>query len=543
MKQLLNKICLHLLFLATLTTILFLPVVKQTSIAPPDFYYPKVNKILGDYYFYISSIQQGRIYFQEYDLYTTENTNPNRLVHPYYLLLGQIGKYTGISDVDMYWTGLYAAFILMYIYAFLLVSLFFSGKYRWIALFLIFFAGPFPAVTLSFFGNSFPLGTSWWTYMDIYSRLTAMPHHLIGQALMVSAVYYLLRFLDRKKYRYAVFCAAASTFGVFLYPLPIIYFLVGCAATVFLICIKNIKSGLGKLFRLNKRYIFPLSIIFAFPIFSVVLVYQNMVSAGFPWSIMVFWDAKLWNTPKEFYPYTLTVLLLSYGILPVLAGIGLFVRRKKMRFKDLFLVCLLAVPLFFYYLASRNLIMMMKIRCPHGAPYVFGGLLATYGIQRLLALGKTKTVKRIICIVLALILSANAVSGLISYWLPEVNIQRFNSNVYLSKNRMEAISYINKTIPPFSNFMVHYYEGVYLPAFTIQRVYIGLEGGTLNFTDKWLMAERFFNGSLTQYEIKRLFDTNRLEYVYWDKGVFPLQYKNMFRPIFQNDEIAIYRYL
>lgn len=158
-----------------------------------------VNGIGEDYYYNLMVIRQGLEGSQEIDQYTTEDTKP-AVIHPYYLLLGRIGALFGATPVSMYAIGLYAAVLAYCLGSIVFVRTTLHTRWHIPAFFMLLLCGPFPPISIHIAGYSIPIGTAWWTHMDQFGRLSAMPHHIIGQAGCIVASAFAYRWLTHETY-------------------------------------------------------------------------------------------------------------------------------------------------------------------------------------------------------------------------------------------------------------------------------------------------------------------------------------------------------
>ncbi|KKU83553.1 MAG: hypothetical protein UY10_C0005G0004 [Microgenomates group bacterium GW2011_GWA2_47_8] len=199
-----NRLPRHIIFHSILIFILFLVIVipaayHSQKISPgnvPTF--SNLNNI--DYFFYLSNIRQGGDFGKDYDLFTTElPSDAAAQFHRYYIYLGKIGAFFGLEPMYMYYAGLFFADVLYYFFCWKITGIIFPKKsrWRWLAMVLVYFLSPLPRYTINIFGTPVFIGTTWWTYLDPYSRLLAVPHHMLGQAFMLGQVYFFLRYLEQ----------------------------------------------------------------------------------------------------------------------------------------------------------------------------------------------------------------------------------------------------------------------------------------------------------------------------------------------------------
>ena len=95
----------------------------------------------------------------QHDQMTTEDI-PARFTHPFYLILGRIGAFTGLSDIFLYHASIFVLLIINYIITYKTIKILIPKSYVWIALFFAFFAGPPPRV-IEIFGKIIEGNLSW----------------------------------------------------------------------------------------------------------------------------------------------------------------------------------------------------------------------------------------------------------------------------------------------------------------------------------------------------------------------------------------------
>ena len=106
---------------------------------------------------------------------------------------------------------------------------------------------------------------------------------------------------------------------------------------------------------------------------------------------------------------------------------------------------------------------------------------------------------------------------------------------------MDAVRFLNSNTPSGSSVLVSYFVGVYIPAFSHNKVFIGHEGSTFDFWTKWYLSIRFFDGLNTTDEAQKILKDYKISYVYWDRGELPPAYGSLLEPIFQSRSVRLYK--
>lgn len=532
-----KNVFFHLIFLTFLYIIAILPQYWYTKAAPPNTFYTRVNRNLQDYYYDISIIRQGKNAFEEINQYTTEDDVP-LIIHLFYLAIGRIGGILGISPFDTYYYALYFSLAIFYLFSYLLVKKLFPPSYRFLCLLIIFFASPLRNFPINILGREYWLGTSWWTQTDVYGRLTERPHHSFSMALMVATTYCLFGFLSQKKYSHLtltiLFCSAAIIFS----GTPGLIFF---AATTILTGCYLFTSLFNRSFKKTGKTLVGLTILLCLTL--PILYYMKLqTSSGYFGNIMTDWGYNTFR--KEVYPCVFYVLLVSYGILPIFFIPAVMLFLAKPRFDRLFIFFVTMLPFVFYLSSVYGFLEINKIRFAYSAPYVFAGITATFGIMALTKLIKSQKYSRFFRLLIFLIFFINAVVGLAVYWKPLLNNGNNHlnfTNIYIPKKYIKALEFVDSHSTTYSHVLSTFGIGMYIPAFTHNKVFVGNESATMNFVLKNYLANQFFEGKMTSPEAEKLFTDYKIAYVLWDRGKLPDSYISLLTSIFSQDNVNIYK--
>lgn len=529
-----KSISTHAFFFLLFVLIIGLPLKHQIDISPPGTFYPKIQGIFQDYYLDISIIKQGRIQWEEIDQYTTEKTALSK-VHLYYLALGRIGKWIHIGDIEMYYLGIFTSLILFYVFTYKLISLVVSDKYRTLALYLVFFGGPFPAMTIPFFGNKLAVGTQWWTYMDIYNRLMLRPHHFLAGALLVGSVYYFLLFYRKIKIKFVLLSALLCATAVFISGIAGIIFILASGLSVFILFLRGFLIRKSQNIRI---FCLGLFIIISFSVYPLYFLKKELAS-GFPNSTISVWGYQTFRA--EVFPYLFSVYVLSLGLLLPLGLLSFWSIFKKYQFERIFIALAAFFPYMLYLLSVNGVLHVNKLRFVYSAPYVFWGILAVWGIELILSRFQGKKYMNLFSRGLFFLLIINTLFSLKDYWWEKLYKKEIFLNTYIPDEYMEAVDYLDKNTSHYSSVLSTFYVGSYLPALTYNKVYIGNETSTYNFSQKWWFAEQFFKKALPAGEVKQLLSQNDINYVFWDQGDLLPDYAQFMVKIYQNELVSLYK--
>lgn len=520
------KVLPHILFFIFLLFIAFVPLYRQISNTPKGTFYTRWHGEFPDYYLYLSFIHQGRTEWKLTSTYTTEEKKTT-YIHLFYLVAGKIGKFTPLSDIDIYYTSIFFSLLLFYIMSWLLVKLLIPSSYRWFSMIIIFFASPPPPINFPFF--NIPIGTGGWTKMDLYSRLIHVPHHFAAIALSMASTYYLIRFYKERKIRFALFCSLTQILAALFFIIPSLLFFIS-SLIIFPYFLVSKRFGFKKA---NIRLYLGFILIFISSLISFVFVYKQLSIAG--WSG---WEYQHFR--PERWPYLFSIFVSSYGILPLFIPFAILLMYKKPRFDYLFIIVATILPFSLYLLSYWGILPITKIRFMYSAPYVFAGLFSTFGLIYLLkSFGKSK---RILIIGLILVLFiTNIIWGIYSYYLPKFIPLAPYQNIYIPNKYLRITNYLSINTPKFSNLLSKYSSAVFIPAFTNSKVFAGHPFAFFEHPEKREILENIYSGKMTTEDFLNVIKKYNLEYVLWEEKDLPDQYKNILTEEFKIENLIIYK--
>ncbi|KKS47153.1 hypothetical protein A3J20_04610 [Candidatus Gottesmanbacteria bacterium RIFCSPLOWO2_02_FULL_42_29] len=521
-----KNLLIHSFFWPVVLIVIILPDLRRISYTPGDSFYPLIHKIHEDYYGYLSYIKQGRSQNYIINQYTTADLPPSYL-HNYYLFLGRLGKIFSLSDIYMYRIGLYFPLLLYCLYSYCLVSFLIPSKYKWPALFIIFFASPFPDKMVTILGRDFNFKAEWWTGLDAYSRLTMKPHHFMSTSLMLASTFYFLKYLKGRNLRDLIYTGFLMLPAMIFFAMPA--FILFCALSAVL--------GFYLVTRKPKiRESLVIIIIFLSSIASLIFVNWEAKKIN-----LVTWESVRLNSPQDSLLKLTYRFFLPLGILPVFFIPAVFYIREKRKPKYIFPMLIVAIAYLLFILSAKGIVPLPMIRLVYYAPYVFGGLLATMGLIYVTEKINSTAWKRAALSGITILLITNAFFGLQSYWWPELFKKEIFINTYIPKPYLQAMDYLKLNTKQYSNVMSTFYTGMFIPAFTYNKVYIGHEAVPADFPTVWWTAENFMSGQFSQDEARRILSENRILYVFWDQGNLPPAYAELMQPLYKHEYVTIYK--
>jgi hypothetical protein len=511
-------------FLILLSFLIFYPVYAHTAATPKGSVYTKVHgTVVADYYIYLSVIRQGRIQSDVTDQYTTENTSQSQL-HLFYILLGKIGKITGASDIFMYYAAMYMSFVILFFGAYFLSRLFLPQSWIWVALSVIFLAGAWPG------------STGWWTYMDVYKKLTLIPHHYFAAALEVWAVVWFMLFIRKRKTLFAILSGLTIAVANIFLPVP---------GFVFTLSILLLTFGVLLFKRTTvKSFIWLMTgVLYIVALSGITIFYQylELTTLGFPWTEVLKWEFA--TLQAERYPYTLGVYCISFGVIPLFI-LGNITNLKKTVTKErVLLYILIIVPMILYEASVAGILKINKIRYAATDPYVFGGILAVYGLYTLHQMLKSRVKNILFFSLVGCVLAGNILAGLYSYWWKDVRTIPMVANIYIPQAYLDTLSYLDTHTPHYSRVLSTYYVGIYVPAYSYSKSFLSHEVNTLDFWKKWGPVEAFYNGAMNEHDAASFLSEYHLQYMIWDAGELPRVYAPLFQFLYRSGRVGLYKVL
>ena len=541
-KRIIAGILVSTVVLSSIFSVLVLyPPYHLTAIAPPDVYYTKPHHNLGDYYVYLAAIRQGRLGISGINRYTTDRV-PTQHLHIYYEFLGQIAQKIGVTDTMMYYLAIVAALFLSTLTALLFIHTLVPRGYRVLAGFFVFFSGPLPPWWFSLFGIKIFLGTSYWTRTDVWSRYAMVPHHGMGAALTGLSTWFLFRFVEKEKPSDAVvsgllYSASAVVFfvPVFLYGVSFVLLFAGMGAYYgLLIGMKKMSvRELRNTCKKRKTVFLGLCMIGMLTALTGFFMFRmgpvaSMVSAEHHYG------------SSEQFPFLFSLFVLSHGILLLLYPFAVWRMKRVLWVERLFLVSITVTPWILYLLSAWGIFPVAKYRLVFTSPYLFGGILATLGLIRLLPRVRKKF-RGFVIFGTTLVILSTGIGNILSYWVEMTKPTYPYVNIYIPKPVMEGVAYLAASIPPYSHVLTTFFTGMYIPSYTYASVYVGHELLSPNSEDKLWFSLAFFNGTMALDEARRFLKDNTIEYVFWNVPESPSRYSDILEEVFQNNSVMIFK--
>jgi len=514
-----HELLFHIVSIILLTFILGYPLYRQCVTRPPGSVCVYSYGSWTDYFTYVSYIRQGSMYISPINQYTTENMPPLS-THWFYGAIGAIGSAFKLHPIVIFHGSIYLSFLLYYAFATLLVRHFLMGNYRYIAFFVVFFSGPFPPLLFSLGKESFTFtAIHWWTKMDPYWRHFQIPHHIFGLALMVATVYFLLRFLREKNFKWCIAATFLQGIGTQVFPVPGTVVLIAYVLIIlFLVLTSFTRAKLKNIRVVNKQLIVGTALFTIVSILSIILTFQRLSSLNHYLDTLK-WEYETFH--QEIEPYTFSNFIYSYGLLPLFFIVALPGILSRKRSQEVFLSLCFILPILFYVISLLEFFHMNKLRMIYTAPYVYGGILATIGIKDFIHTIHRRIVKRFVFSFLVVILLLNSIVTLKSHWVPWLTTLPIFLHTYPQKPYMDMAKYLDANLPVFTPVFTYYELGILLPAFSYVKVFNGHDTATMDGWNKDLITKDFYAKKLSEDQARIVLKKYQIEYVIWDNSNTP----------------------
>jgi hypothetical protein len=245
---------------------------------------------------------------------------------------------------------------------------------------------------------------------------------------------------------------------------------------------------------------------------------------------------------NEVNPTTIWAFLTAIGLLlPFgLASYVSLIRRK--RFDGIFVILLALLPIVMYLMSVNGILSISKLRFAYTAPYVFWGILAAYGIRGIIRAIPSTSFRPVVKAVILMLFLANAAIGLYGYWFPMIaKPTNFYSNMYIGSDYLNVMQYMNTHVPHYAHVMTQFHTGMFVPAFTDVRVYVGNEMSTVDVGRKEGISNTFYWSGLSFDQVVELFKRDSISYVLWDVQQPPQGYDAIMKPVYQSGGITLYK--
>jgi len=474
------------------------------------------------YMAWMKQASDGKILFE--DKYTTENQS-GMFFHPLFLFCGKLAGLLNMNMINAYhgMRLLFGILMLIFIYFF---SASFIKDIKIRKYFLIFvsisagwgFLAPNPVVWFNQY-NIMSLDM-WITEASTFLIFLTKPLFAFALILILAIFLLMLEAFKTGKSKYVYFSGILGVLLALTHPYDV--FSVYAVLFVFLIAK---KAPL-------KEYL--LFILFA-SISITGLIYQALLFTHDP--VFKEWSKTITATPNPLS------FIIGYGFAGVFALLYLFDKKWSKDKSNLFLliwiVTILAVS-YFPVKFQRRMILGLHIPIALLAvKYFFECFIPALKKLRLF-----KTLKPDILFVILVIFTIPTNIRYIYDCYSDMKINVYNYNIF--KDDAEAFRWMDANTDKKDAFIASRIIGMYIPAWSGNKVYAGHYDQTVNYTSKIQDIKVFFEGKTNAKAIEAFLKSNRISYIYsgtFEKiiGIPDFEKMSFLKKVYTNKTVDIYR--
>lgn len=462
--------------------------------APPDAPYSYATGHLGDFYGYSYMIrrgQEGHILYK--NVYSGEQTS-EVLSQPFFHILGMISRPFAVAPGFIFTVARLVGWLALFGSVCILIERTIQKESTKILAGVFFLSSTSIFDIRAFFHNgTIVTPTMYNDYFDLFSKYVRIPpHHLVSFVCMIGILLGISAG-GMRRFTFLILLILAACIGLLQ---PYISFFLGIILGTYLF-IHWISSK-----RLPHNTPLIISII-GISIVMVLLNYyllQHVLRLPFASTGAV-------STPRYI---TFGTYLTALGPLVWVSLLVFWNRSMSAKPMVKLLVLWAWVPCIFFLLpeignvTSTNRLLQTYQQLPCA-------ILAAIGADAVLNNYRYRVALVLVLSFLSLSYGFVSYAGDINQDLHAINTAYFN--VYIPKYLSETFSYIDSHTPADSMMLGGTSVSAMVPAFTHSRVFIGHDSNTPNYSQKVGEAMAFYQGTMTDQEVKRFVSSNHIAYI------------------------------
>lgn len=519
-----------------------LPIVLHYFHCPKGYYYPLLDKITADDYYYLSLIRygMGSAWLTKIPYVIAEHKSS--LIQIFFILLGKLSLLTNIGPAEIFAIFRVIGGAVFVLSTVLLFKTVLSKSQTRLAFIFFLFAQPLVWLNDGLFTKAFGVWIWVWHYGEAARRISSIPpHYTLGRALAVLSLLLLFLFIKKRRLSSAFTGAILAFLAGIIYPPPVfIIFFSLSLAFVFYAFLKKLTL---------KNILTPKNLGIVFFILGFVLplvVLKSELAKGHPWSG---WS-KIelgWNKPNQHFEWNYLRML---GVLVVLTPFSLpkVFARKDVSYFKLFLFLWFISPFILFPLS--NILSVGKIRFTEGSQIVPLSVLAIWGIDYLF-----KKIKRLFSLQTAKIFIKSFLTVFIVYFSFITVHVGFNltlnlwppwRNIYLHPDELKTLSFLARNAEEDSIIVAGEHVSAFIPAFARVRTVIGFPGAYSRFADYSFEKEKIegiLTASLSESEVMDYLLKRKVNFVYYDTSIHGKKefYPEILESVYKNKYFEIYK--
>lgn len=530
----------------------FLYELSMTARYLPESRYPLFEADFApDQRVYLSRMMEG--YQGEWlvkEKFTSELHKPS-LLHVSYLLMGKITGILGITPIHAFpiWKLICGAFLLISGYFFILNFL--PKRRLRLAAFLLFvFVGNFPLLAkqgIPFLGRHFTTVLSWYTFFDPVRRLVFLPHYNLSSALLILA----LVFFNRGIKQPGVNEFFKAGLFVFLAGVVLPHTLLVAILTAGLLTLIHLLGRLkSRRVMVEARQLIIKQVPFWFATGVSLLLFQFSISS-FPWNLPLAVDL---SKREELAPFRYSEFILGLGTTGVIGLLGSFYilfRQKRNGY---------ASALWFLSTLLLSFILMI-LPISHPARLTQIDLHLPIAVSSVILISDVSyLIKKRQKLVFSLLVLFTLLPSFL-LWPISLKGQKMFVDakisagyplipqkpyvVYPIRTVMEAIFWLRDNTHPDEVVLAAETIGNMVPAYAGNTVYLGHGSQTVNFDEKIVQMERFYQGVMSEVQTRYFLNESGIKFIFFgpeEKNIGSAFLKlegSLFVKVYNNEDIII----
>jgi hypothetical protein len=484
-----------------------------------------------DYFIYLQSIAQGiRGHLLFANQFASDDPSKTFFVWWPYLIIGRIAGFLHLSPVTAYWLAVFVLTFICVILIYILISKLLekeSFNTKVITLIISLFSSAF----LYFYHDKGSLHALpidfWYAPSSLFKRLEVVPHHLLGNILILMTIITSGNILRKLKQlskseliRSFVILGLLFLITMTFYPYQTINLIIALLLTIIVLDFRSLKNWIfgGLLF-----------ILFGLAGISIKLLSSrsgliNRLNQS---------DINL-----SFYP-SLKNILQTAGPIILLAIIGIRDFLKKMSPVKLIFINFILISWVLTFSPFASYVNNFNLRFLTPLSSIFLAALGMLGIKKI----PNRIARSVITIILLIYFGF---VSFLSFQLLLNDRNLFSPITYLPKGLIKGFEFLD-TRPDSQVILTSpsQFLGTVLPVFADRKVYIARHVFTPDYLNKAYLADQFYLGNLKPSDADNFINKNNIGYVVLTSiegysAIVLKQYKFLME-VYKNNDIIIYK--
>jgi len=479
-----------------------------------------------DYFEYLQALSQGWHGHWLYENYYGTDVKLKTVFGMWQnLLIGQVGKFFGLSQIVSYWLSIVFFSIILSLLIFFVIRKILKDRpfyWQFAAFLLALTSSPFFKIAYQNRQISLIPFRFWSDKAMLLDRFSSTPYHITDQIMILIIILLIsatIDHLDTYSKKILIFkTTIIVTLFAFLITFSPVYFVLGvCALGISLICLIILKQSFVKI-----KYL------------SVII--GVLIPIGWLTKVLfidkIFGGISQFETSWQVHPPLLGVILTTGPILLfVLFGIKSYF--SKMTSIRLFMMGFSISSYLFFFSPLASYLGTVNTRFLSPLNYIIFGVLAVSGIKK-------KKFLTIICAIFIILFIPSTIKEINT----RINDRNITSPItYLPKGIVDGFKYL-KTFSSRGVILTTpaQFLGIIIPIYTDKPVYMS-RPGQLGYYEKSDLSAKFYWNIFTENQAKEFIDQNQIGFVVLTsiEGYPPdnLKKYKFLKEIYHNKDIVI----